>query len=82
MLVDQLRVVWSKYPTQRLGQLIVNLCDPLFYVEDHALSKKILDVCSFQVNEAAATAAFFVRRGDTGRLLGFRCPVPKSCPQA
>jgi hypothetical protein len=48
LLVEQLRTLWRLYPAQRLGQLLVNLCDssqnPLFSIEDHVVSQRICDV--------------------------------------
>jgi hypothetical protein len=45
VLIEQLRSLWKEHPTQRLGQLLVNLADPkpnpLFYVEDHVVSLRI-----------------------------------------
>src|SRR3954452_20549210 len=48
VLLEQLRSLWDRYPTQGLGQLLVNVTgvaqNPLFYYEDHRLSAKILEV--------------------------------------
>jgi hypothetical protein len=48
VLIEQLRVVWEEHPEMRLGQLLVNLCDPnpnpIFYVEDHTVSANIFEL--------------------------------------
>ena len=48
VLVEQIRLLWHEYPNFRLGQILVNLCDPqpnaLFYVEDHTVSEKIFEL--------------------------------------
>jgi hypothetical protein len=47
VLLGQLAAVWKQYPDMRLGQLVVNLLDPapnpIFNVEDHTLSQKIVE---------------------------------------
>ncbi len=48
VLIEQLRLIWKEHPTMRLGQLLVNLCDPhpnrLFDVEDHVVSERIFEL--------------------------------------
>jgi hypothetical protein len=47
VLIEQLRRCWKRQPQQRLGQLFCNVVgpkpNPLFYVEDHVVSEKLLD---------------------------------------
>jgi hypothetical protein len=47
VLLAQLAGVWKQHPQQRLCQLLSNLLDarpnPLFYVEDDAVSRRIFD---------------------------------------
>jgi uncharacterized protein YihD (DUF1040 family) len=48
ILIEQLRAVWKKYPGLRLTQLLVALLDSkpnrLFYLEDHLVSAKLLQL--------------------------------------
>jgi hypothetical protein len=45
VLIEQLRSLWKRHPSMRLGQRLVNIAglrpNPLFNVEDHVLSEKI-----------------------------------------
>jgi len=53
VLIEQLRRCWKQHPHQRLGQLLCNLVgpkpNPLFYVEDHVVSERLLDRGASQV---------------------------------
>jgi hypothetical protein len=48
VLLEQLRSLWKKYPTMRLGQLLIVVSgrgpNPFFNVEDHVLSERICAV--------------------------------------
>jgi hypothetical protein len=48
VLIEQLRDLWRRYPSMRLGQVIVSTVDPdpnpLFNLEDHVLSERICAV--------------------------------------
>lgn len=43
-ILDELKVLWKKYPDMRLGQLILNVIPEtrLYYVEDETLIKDLL----------------------------------------